>query len=138
MILHGVSQENVELLRRAWDAVNSGVDVMLPFFPEDCIWYPFPEWPDGPQARTGHDGIREIMASWAENFDEFSVALRDTRDLGDRVVALGEQTARIRGSGVPIRQPVGQLCSDFRDGTIGEVRFFLTWTEALEAAGLSE
>ena len=133
-----MSQENVEVLRKAWDAVNSDVETMLALFPEDCIWYPFPEWPDGPEARTGHDGIREIMASWTDNFDDFSVVLHDTRDLGDRIVGLGEQTARIRGSGAPIRQPIGQLCSHFRNGMIGEVRFFLTWKEALEAAGLSE
>src|SRR5687767_14618847 len=106
-----MSQENVELVRNAWDAVNSGVETMLPLFPEVCILVPFPEWPDGPEARTGHDGIREMMASWTDNFDEFSVVLRDLRDLGDRVVGFGEQTARIRGSGVPIRQPIGQLCS---------------------------
>jgi hypothetical protein len=36
------------------------------------------------------------------------------------------------------RQPVGVLQSDFRDGMVGELRFFLTWHQALEAVGLSE
>jgi hypothetical protein len=44
-------------------------------------------------------------------------------------------TGKAKGSGVPIAQPLGWICSDFRDGQIGEVRFFLTWEETLEAAG---
>jgi hypothetical protein len=33
---------------------------------------------------------------------------------------------------------LGYVCSDFRIGQFGEAHFFLTWQEALEAAGLSE
>ena len=60
------------------------------------------------------------------------------RDLGDRVVELGEITGRIKATGVPIRQPFAMVLSDFRDGKIGEGRNFLTWQQALEAVGLRE
>jgi len=45
-------------------------------------------------------------------------------------------TGRVASS--PIRQAWGTVCSDFRDGMIGEWRFFRTWTETLEAVGLEE
>jgi hypothetical protein len=64
--------------------------------------------------------------------------VREVRRVGDRVVVLGETVGRIKGSGVPIRQPIGTVYSDFRDGRIGEGRNFLTWREALEAVGLPE
>jgi hypothetical protein len=41
-------------------------------------------------------------------------------------------------SGVPIRQPLGIVFSDFRDGQIGEARNFLTWQQTLAAVGLRE
>jgi hypothetical protein len=55
-----------------------------------------------------------------------------------QVLVLAETVGRIKGSGLPIRQPFGAIYWDFRDGRIGETRNFLTWREALEAAGLSE
>ena len=45
---------------------------------------------------------------------------------------------RIKGSAAPIHERYAVVCSDFRDGTFGEVRFFQTWRQALDAVGLSE
>jgi hypothetical protein len=45
---------------------------------------------------------------------------------------------QIKGSGVPIRQPMGAVFSEIRENTAGEVHFFLTWQEALKAVGLEE
>ncbi len=67
-----MSEENVELLRKATEAWNSGgIEAMLPFYPEDVIWYPFPDAPVGRDGLHGHDGIREIMAGWIEGFTDF-------------------------------------------------------------------
>ncbi len=111
---------------------------MLPFLPEDVVWYPFPEWPDGAEARNGHDGVRELMDAWTDSFDEWTTVAHEIRDLGDHVLVLGEIAGRAKGTGVPIRQPLGYVCSDFRGTQIGEIHFFLTLDETLEAAGLSE
>ena len=48
-----MSQENVEVLRKAADALNSGgVEALLPFFPEDVVLYPFPDAPEAPAGST--------------------------------------------------------------------------------------
>jgi len=60
------------------------------------------------------------------------------REVGESVLTLGETAGRIKTSGVPIRQPLGVVYSDFRDGQFGEIRYFLTWQQALEAVGLRE
>ncbi len=44
----------------------------------------------------------------------------------------------IKGSDVPVRQPMGSVNWDFRDGVIGRAPFFPSWEAALEAAGVSE
>jgi ketosteroid isomerase-like protein len=135
----GMSQENVELVRKAADAWNSrGVEALLEFYPEDVIWYPFPDAPESATGFHGHDGIRDVMRGWSDSFDEYTVANDELRDCGDKVVALGEIAGLIKGSDVPVRQPMGSVAWDFRDGRIGRSRFFPSWEEALAAVGLSE
>ncbi len=134
-----MSEENVELTRRTVEAWNSGrVEAVLRFCPEDVVWHPFPQWPDGAEPRVGHDGARELMQAWLDNFDDFNLVIDEARDLSDRVLALGAMEGQSKGSGTIIHQPFGWISADFRDGLIGEMRFFLTREEALEAAGLGE
>ena len=55
-----MSQENVDVLRKAADALNSGgVEALLQFFPEDVVLYPFPDAPEtpaGPRPRRNPRG----------------------------------------------------------------------------------
>ena len=82
--------------------------------------------------------MRALAAVWTENFDEFAFEVREIREVGDKVLMLGETVGTIKGSGVPIRQPIGAVHSDFRDGQIGVTHNFLTWEQALEAVGLRD
>ena len=113
------------------------MEAILTCFAPDAVHYSFPEWA-GQAAYRGPDGLLALLAEWTDNFDDFEFDVREFREAGDRVVMLGEMVGRIKGSGVPIRQPFGAAYSDFREGQIGEARNFLTWREALEAVGLSE
>src|SRR3954447_7067846 len=132
-----MSGENVELTKRAYAAFAAGgVEAVLTYFASDAVIYPFPEWPDDSEYR-GHDGVRALFAEWTENFDEFEMHNHEVREVGDRVLALGETAGRIKDSSVPIRQPLG-VVFELRDGMIEGFVSFLTWREALEAAGLSE
>ena len=134
-----MAQENVDVLRKAADALNSGgVEALLQFFPEDVVLYPFPDAPESSGGFHGHDGIREVMSGWNDSFEDFTVATGEIRDNGDNLVALGEISGIIRGSAVPVRQPMGIIAWDFRGGKIGKSRFFPSWEQALEAVGLSE
>jgi ketosteroid isomerase-like protein len=103
----------------------------------DVTLYSIPEWP-GPSEYCGHDGVRALLAEWVENFDDFTIEVHEVRAVGDQVLVLAETVGRIRGSRVPIRQSLGALWWDFRDGKVGRGRTFLTWREALEAAGLKD
>jgi ketosteroid isomerase-like protein len=129
-----MSEENVETVRRVYELFNEeGPEGAIVLSPPDVVWYPFPEWIEKPEYR-GHDGIREVVAVWTDNFDEFAVEVEELRDLGDRVVALTIQSGKIKGTGSPVRQPVGVVYSGFRDGMVGEARFFQSWEEALAVA----
>jgi ketosteroid isomerase-like protein len=133
-----MSQENFEIVRRAFEAFAAGgIEAALDFFAPDVVLYAFPEWP-GPSEYRGHDGVRALLAEWIENFDDFEFEVREIREARERVLLLGETVGRIKETHAPIRQPFGAIYWDFDDGRMGEGRHFLTWREALEAAGLSE
>jgi ketosteroid isomerase-like protein len=112
--------------------------VVLAFYTEDVIWYPFPDAPVGSDGLHGHAPIRDLMAGWTDSFEGFAVVTKEVRDLGDRALWLGEISGTIKGSNTPVRQPMGGVSWDFRGGKIGRARFFPSWEEALGAAGLQE
>ena len=134
-----MSQENVETVLEAVNAWNSdGVEPLLQFYSEDVVWLPFPDSPDSADGFRGHDGIREVMSGWRDSFDEFAIVTTEIRDCGEAVVWLGEIEGRIKGSAVPVHEPMGSIAEDFRDGKIGRARFYPSWEEALGAAGLTK
>jgi ketosteroid isomerase-like protein len=133
-----MSEDNVEIAKLAYERFAAGgIDAALSSFADDVVAYPFPEWIEQSEYR-GHDGLRALIAVWTDNFDEFEFQNHEIREVGESVVILGETAGRIKDSGVPIRQPLGVVYSDFRDGRIGKSRNFLTWRQALDAVGLSE
>ena len=88
-----MSRENVELVTRAFEAVDAnGFDAALPFYATDVVIYTTPEWP-GESVYRGHDGARTLNAEFTAAFVEFGWDVREMRDVGDHVVALTEQVA---------------------------------------------
>jgi ketosteroid isomerase-like protein len=132
-----MSQHNVELVGETFAAFgDGGFEAMLPFFPEDVVWYPGPEWVEETE-HHGHDGVRQMSAMFTENFDDLTLTPCEMRDLGDRVLVLAEANARVKGTETPIRQPYAMVSSDFRDGKIGEVRFYFSWEEGFDHCGVA-
>src|SRR5215204_626876 len=113
-----MSQENVDVFRKLADALNlGGVEALLELCPKDVVWYPFPDAPESADGFHGHDGIREVVGGWTDSFGEF--------------------TGSVRGSDVPVRQPMGMIAWDFRGGRLGPARsrFFPSWEEAPRSSG---
>jgi ketosteroid isomerase-like protein len=133
-----MSQQNADIVRRSFEAHRSGgIEASLRFYAPDFVWDAGPDWLEDRLYR-GHDGARRLDAIFIENFEDYALAVHEIRAVGDRVLALYEATGRIKGSGLPIRQPIGIVLSRFREGTIGEVRSYFSWSEAREAVGLGQ
>jgi ketosteroid isomerase-like protein len=134
-----MSQQNVEVVRRAFEAYASdGLDAVLPFVAPDAVFYPDPSWIEEREYH-GRDGFAAFDKTQKDVFgDDFTIEVREIRSVGARVLVLSEAVGRATGSGVPIRQPAAHVLSDFRDGMIGEDRTFLSWDNALRAVGLEE
>ena len=134
-----MSQENVEIVRRAYEAYNRRqIERVQALSHEECVVYTVIEGQAEPRPFRGHDGIRD----WIENenavWESVKIDDLDLRDLGeDRVFTYGVASLRGRGSGVKLSAPVWSVL-ELREGTIYRLRSFPDRAEALEAAGLSE
>jgi ketosteroid isomerase-like protein len=132
-----MSQENVEIVRRALDAFNRrDFDAWLEKFDHDVEWYAFPDEPD-PGPFRGHEAIRAMVARWMDVLDEFRSEPKEFIAAGDYVLMPARMIGRVQDTEHEVTIDEVYL-NKLRDGAIVEVREFRTREEAFEAAGFSE
>ena len=138
-----MSQENVEIVRRALEAFNRwGVHPVgrSPEIPP--LLHPeveFHTYTGAPEAGVyrGRDAVIEYHERVFGQFDSVRIELEELLPVGDGVVIISRQHTVPRGSEAEIVQQVVEVWT-IRDGLLAERRAFSTRAEALEAAGLSE
>jgi ketosteroid isomerase-like protein len=132
-----VSQENVEIVRRAIDAFNrGGIDEALQFFDTDIEWTTTGIFLE-PGTYRGHEGARRYMGALATELEDLRSEAEDFIDAGDRVVVSFRLFARGRQSGAPVVFS-GALVYWLRGSKIFRIRNYTEQADALEAAGLGE
>jgi ketosteroid isomerase-like protein len=133
-----MSEENVEIVRQAWEArVNQGVEPVLEYFAEDCVVEDFPNLPD-PGVYEGKEGVREINRHFLEMWGDFTQEPVEFIDAGDeQVVAVVAMRGRGKDSGAPLDARAFWV-HELYEGKLARMRAFTTREQALEAAGLSE
>ena len=135
-----MSHENVEVFRRAFDAINRrDAEGLLSELDPEVEWHSAILMAMGGTQTVyrGHEGVREWLRDLYETLSEFRAEYSEVRDLDDRVVALGRVRGRGRGSEAEIESPHGTV-AEFKDGKGIRIRTYLDPEEALAAAGLSE
>ena len=132
-----MSQENVEIARRCYEAVNRG-DVEAIFSMSDpTVEFEPPE--RAPYAGTyrGVDAVRELLKSLLETWRDIRWEPERFFEKGDRVVVFVNMAVRSKASDAEIAIRVGHVW-EIRDGKIVRFKIFPERHEALEAVGLSE
>jgi ketosteroid isomerase-like protein len=136
-----MSQENVELVGRAFEEFNrGGVEAMVDtFWPPEIVWDMTPAGVPGFGVYTGYDGVRAFFADWfsAFEFDEWQLAVDELFDRDDRVVVMARQHGPGSSSGADVSLKFAQVLT-LRAGRIVRVDNYLDRGQALEAVGLSE
>jgi ketosteroid isomerase-like protein len=134
-----MSQENVDVARRAMDTWNRGdVDGWLE------TGHPKIEWTSGiatevsgtEQVYRGEVEMRRFWDEWHSLWD-LNVEIWDIRDLGDTVVTIGRIRTRGKTSGIVLDRPVAYVF-EFEDRLIRKLRAYADPDQALEAVGLRE
>jgi len=136
-----MSQENVELVRRAFEAfAQGGLDAMGGFWADDIDHRAAEGAIDDRGPIHGKDALRAYLQEWLDLLDDPKLEPVELIDAGeDQVIAV------VRGSGRPKGTSAeGELTLSYanlytiRDGKIARGREYWTKEQALEAAGLSE
>jgi ketosteroid isomerase-like protein len=133
-----MSGENVEAVKRAFDAFNRGdLDAMLKDLDPEVEWHPMFQMLLGGEGTVyrGHEGVREMLQDTREAFTELQAEPSEVRDFGERVLAIGRFRARGRESGAKTETANAWLV-EFKNGKGVRIREYLDPDEALEAAGL--
>jgi ketosteroid isomerase-like protein len=138
-----MSQENVEIMRRVFEEFQAGIergdlaDRLEETVADDSEFITAVPL-EGRSVWRGREGFAEFMRAWTENFEDWSIRLERLIDAGDdRVVGLTHQSATGKASGAPVELNLGTV-AELKDGRVVRMRNYLTYAEALEAAGLSE
>ena len=131
-----MSQENVELTRRVFQAFNDrDLDTLLAGLHDDVEAFPRLAAVEG--GYRGHDGVRRWWEQLLGAFPDFHAEILEVRDLGELMVVV----LRVRGRGAESDTPLDATIwhvNQFRDGKVIRWRVYTTESEALEAVGLSE
>jgi ketosteroid isomerase-like protein len=129
-----MSQQNVEVVQRSFDAFNArDVDVLVSLFAEDCEWRPFRAQLEGIVYR-GHEGVRQFLSDMDEDWETFRIDPLEFHDRYERVVVIGRVSARGRGSSVEIESIAG-FVHELDQGRIRRVTSQSDAEAALEAVG---
>jgi len=129
-----MSEENVEIVRRAFEYLASGLggsEVLASFDPNVVMK------PVETGATYGLNAIRDNFERWKSTFGEIDVTVEEIIDAGDRVVHSAHWRGRGRGSGIKVDARYYEVYT-LRNGKIIRVNEYTERAEALEAAGLSE
>jgi ketosteroid isomerase-like protein len=132
--LEELQQRNLEAIQGGVEAFRRGdLDAVLELLdPEIEVYMPSELANSG--TYRGHDGYRRWLAQWLEAWDDFDLELDDIEAVGrTHVVSRAHQTARGRGSGIPVEMWISYLW-DVRDGHAVALHLYPTRDEAVEVA----
>jgi ketosteroid isomerase-like protein len=137
-----MSQENVEIVRRVYDAVarrdaanvlalyDADVEVDGSRLPESAM--------TGLHLLRGHEGLRKVTHEWNEAWEYAEDHCEELIDAGgEHVISVVTRRGRGLASGAEVETRRGGVWT-IRDGRVVRTVWFPSVEEALEAVGLSE
>jgi ketosteroid isomerase-like protein len=133
-----VSQENVEIVRRAIEAWNRrDAELWLSYAAQEIEWIPAgPAAVEQPVYRGHAEAASGFESVW-QTWEEFRFEESEVRDLDGSVLWLGRVKMKGAASHVALDQEFA-LHFVLRKGVFVIVQAFLAWHEALADVGLEE
>jgi uncharacterized protein len=132
-----MSQENVEIVRRGYEAFDRGdIQTVLSLMDSEIetrVDRAFPEW----EPFYGRDGFMSFLQAWLEPWETYRVQVDKLIDAGERVLVAATEFGRSKDTGFDVEQRSYHVWT-LKDGRAVRLDSFFEWSEALEAAGLSE
>jgi len=138
-----MSQENVEIVRRVYEAApRRNRAVLFALYDPEIEWDTSRSGTPGDVAGNGvyrgYDGLRTWFRSWYEAWEDLVDECQELIDAGEDVVSVSTMRGRGRSSGVPVSSSSYAGVWTIRDAKVVRVVWFPTRADALEAVRLSE
>jgi ketosteroid isomerase-like protein len=133
------SEENVETMRRAAEAMISGdAATALDSLDPEIEWHATVGGIDEGRIYRGPEEVAKAFADYFETWERIELRADEFLDAGDdEVVVLWHEVAKGRESGAVVETDTGTV-NTIRDGKIVRVRSYMERAEALRVAGLSD
>jgi ketosteroid isomerase-like protein len=136
-----VSQENVEIVRTAFDGVadRSLDETAETFWHPEITYVEDPRWP-GASTYRGRDAVLRCFKGYTNSLgreEDFVVTVERVFDTGARQVPLVRFQSRASASGLP-HEHLWAFVVEVEDGRLMYLRAYYEPAEALEAVGLPE
>ncbi len=129
-----MSQERVELVRKGYEAWNSGDrSWVLDHMSEDVEWISPAEDPD-PDTYHGHSGVEKFWQQWRAEVGQLRFELEGITDSGDHVIAQAIRKGKGEHSGLEISDHVIQVFT-FEGDKCVSVHEFYDRDEAMRFVG---
>ena len=134
-----MSRENVEVVRRVWEAAERRDNqAVFALYDTAIVWESHDAGPiEGGGHYHGHEGVRQFFHDWLESFETYRAQAETFIEAGNKVVVGYRVSGRGKGSGVEIEMARWNVYG-IRNGLVIRVELFKTKEEALEAVGLGE
>jgi uncharacterized protein len=133
-----MSEDNVEIVRRAYEAFNRGdLDGMVADFAPEFEYVASGAVPGTRGVHPGTEGFRQYTEGFWGEFDDAHIEVHELTEARDQVLASVTFRGRGKQSGVEASWDIWQLWT-LRDGKNVRGEGFPSRDEALKAAGLSE
>jgi ketosteroid isomerase-like protein len=125
-----MSQENVEIVRRAFEAYSRGEPDWNLMHPE-AVWNAVDETP-----QCGREAVEAYLERWESPWEELETIPEEFVDAGDRVLVTVLFRGRGQASGMTIESHLHEVW-ELRDGLVVRMDEFSDRRDALEHAGLA-
>jgi ketosteroid isomerase-like protein len=132
-----MSQENVEIVRKGYEAFERGdIQAVLDLMDSEIESRIDPDTPDW-EPHYGRDGFVSFLQAWLEPWETYRIEIDELIDVGERVLAVCREFGRRKDSGFEVEQPAYHVWT-LKGGRA--VRFDASYKRsyALDAVGLSE
>ena len=133
-----MSEENVEVVRRAFEAYNRGdIDAVVADFAPECEYIPTGAMPDAGRVYRGPEGYKRFFRWLGDEFEDARIEVQNLIGAGDKVLASVTLHGLGKQSGVETSWNIWQVWV-LRNNKVVHGQAYTTRDEALEAAGLEE
>ena len=131
-------EERIEVARRAYLAFNrGGVEAILEFLDPEIEWRMWEEFSREPRVFHGHDGVRDVLSLFAENYDDFTATPQQFIPAEQAVIVPVHLEGKAKGSGEVTGFELVHVWSG-PNPRPARLDVYSSTEEALEATGLGK